>query len=87
VKRSNILERKNGALYTGITDNLERRIKENRRGKGGKFTRSFKVHNLLYYESYPTKSQALSRETQIKGWTRRKKFALIKGDLELLKRL
>ncbi|RKY30037.1 MAG: GIY-YIG nuclease family protein [Candidatus Omnitrophota bacterium] len=70
-----------------MIDNLERRIKEHRRGKGGKFTRSFKVHNLLYYESYPTKSQALRRETQIKGWTRRKKFALIKGDLELLKRL
>jgi predicted GIY-YIG superfamily endonuclease len=82
-----ILECKNGALYTGITNNLERRVKEHYRGKGGRFTQSFKVNKLLYSKIYPTKFQALKRETQIKGWTRRKKLALIKGDLELLKKL
>jgi putative endonuclease len=82
-----ILECKNNDLYTGITNNLERRIKEHKRGKGGKFTKSFKVKKLLYSELFSTKSQALRREAQIKGWTRKKKLALIKGDVKLLRQL
>ena len=82
-----ILECEEKSLYTGITDNLERRFEEHRNGKGGKFTHSFKVNNLLYSEKYWSKSDALKREAQIKGWTRKKKLALIAGDKVLLKKL
>lgn len=82
-----ILECKNGDLYTGITDNLQRRFDEHRAGKGGHFTKSFGPKEILYSEKCPDKSVVLKREAQIKGWTRKKKLALIKGDLELLKKL
>lgn len=82
-----ILECKDGRLYTGITDNIERRLEEHKTGKGGKFTHAFKVDKLLYSEPCGSKNEALKREAQIKGWTKRKKLVLIKGDVELSKTL
>ena len=82
-----ILECENKDLYTGITNNLERRFEEHRQRKGGHFTRSFGVNEFVYQEPHLTKQDALKRESQIKHWTRRKKLALIRGDLALLKRL
>jgi predicted GIY-YIG superfamily endonuclease len=82
-----ILECKDGSLYTGITDSLERRFEEHKSGKGGKFTHSFKVNKLLHSEPRDNKNEALKREAQIKGWTRKKKLALIKGNTALLKKL
>lgn len=82
-----ILKCKNGDLYTGITDNLQRRFKEHTSGKGGHFTKSFAAEEILFSEKHPDKSSALKREAQIKGWTREKKLALIKGDAALLKKL
>ena len=82
-----ILRCKNGDLYTGITDNVQRRFKEHLSGKGGHFTKSFIVEEILFSEKHPDKPSALKREAQIKGWTRKKKLALIKGDAELLKKL
>jgi len=72
-----ILECGNGDLYTGMTNNLEKRIKEHKAGKGGKFTRSFKVRRLVYSELCSDKSMALKRERQIKSWTRQKKLDLL----------
>lgn len=82
-----ILECQNRDLYTGITDNLERRFEEHRSGKGGHFTKSFGAKEILFSEEHLDKPSALKREAQIKCWTRKKKLALIKGDLELLKKL
>ena len=82
-----ILKCKNGDLYTGITDNLQRRFNEHASGKGGHFTKSFIAEETLFSEEHPDKLSALKREAQIKGWTRKKKLALVKGDLELLKKL
>lgn len=82
-----ILGCKNGSLYAGITDNLERRFEEHKAGKGGKFTRAFKVDKLLYSELCGSKNEALKREAQIKDWTRRKKLTLIQGDKALAKKL
>ena len=73
-----ILKCRNGSLYTGITDNLERRFKEHARGKGGHFTKSFGAEKILYSGQCPDKSSALKREAQIKSWTRPEKLALIK---------
>lgn len=82
-----IIECQNGDLYTGITDNVERRFTEHVQGKGGKFTRDIGAIKVLYKERFPSKEEARKREVQIKGWTRRKKFSLNKGDLRLLKQL
>ena len=57
---------RNGQLYTGITTDLDHRMKQHRA-------------RLLYSESYPDKHTAAKREKQIKGWTRKKKLALIGG--------
>jgi len=81
-----ILECKDKSLYTGITNNLERRFQEHRRN-----TTHYTSYNppikILYKEQHPTKSEAAKREAQIKGWTRKKKLTLIKGDIEKLKKL
>ncbi|MBW2173668.1 MAG: GIY-YIG nuclease family protein [Deltaproteobacteria bacterium] len=57
---------RNGQLYTGITTDLNHRMKQHRAG-------------LLYSEQYPDKYTAAKRERQVKGWTRKKKLALIGG--------
>ena len=70
---------KDGILYTGMTQDVARRISEHKNKNA--------AVKLLYKEDFPNKFQAAKREKQIKGWTRKKKFALIDGDFELLKRL
>ncbi len=75
-----ILECKNRSFYTGITNNLERRLEEHKNGKGGKFTRAFKANKLIYSEPYDTKNEALKREALIKSLTRKKKQGLISGN-------
>lgn len=71
-----ILESSNRKYYVGYTTDLDRRMKQHKEGKGAKFTRSFGFKKLLYHETYPTKSEALKREAQIKSWSRAKKEAL-----------
>ena len=67
-----------------MTSDIDRRFKEHASGKGGHFTSSFGVEKLLFTEEHPSRASALKRESQIKGWTKRKKLALIDGNLELL---
>jgi putative endonuclease len=64
-------------IYTGITNDLKRRVSQHRLGRGGRFTRTFGVTRLVYYETCPDKSQALKRELQIKRSGRQKKMELI----------
>ncbi|KKS26023.1 MAG: Excinuclease ABC C subunit domain protein [Parcubacteria group bacterium GW2011_GWC2_42_6] len=66
------------SIYTGITNNLERRFKEHADKIGGHYTRAHKVKKILYSEKYPTRSDALKREAQIKSWKRERKLALIR---------
>ena len=72
-----ILKCKDGSLYTGITNNLERRFLEHKDHKGGHYTSSHGVVERLYSEKFETRSEALKRESQIKGWRREKKLKLI----------
>ena len=72
-----ILKCRNNYLYTGITNDLKRRLDEHRQGKGGRFTRSFGARKLVYHEGCATRSDALTREAQIKSLTRQKKLALV----------
>ena len=64
-------------LYTGVTNDLQRRVFEHRSGKGGVFTNKYKIYKLVYYESGDEITMAISREKQIKGGSRQKKVDLI----------
>ena len=74
-----IIECKDGSLYTGITNNIESRIKQHNRGHGCRFTKFRIPVKLLYHEIFPIKDAALKREAEIKGWKREKKLALVAG--------
>jgi putative endonuclease len=67
----------NTALYTGVTNDLQRRVLEHRSGKGGLFTKKYKIYKLVYYEIGDDIRSAIVREKQIKAGSRMKKFALI----------
>ena len=64
-------------LYTGITDDVEKRLATHRAGKGAKYTRGRSPLKLVYVEEQPDKSAALRREYEIKQMTRQKKLELI----------
>ena len=72
-----ILRCGDGSLYTGWTNDLERRFSAHASGKGAKYTRSHLPVELVYYESLPGPHEAMSRERQIKALSRREKLALI----------
>lgn len=72
-----ILECKDGSLYTGITDDLGRRIAAHQAGKGAKYTRGRGPLVLRYTEKCTDKSQALRREIEIKRLSRQEKLQLI----------
>ncbi len=67
----------NTALYTGVTNDLSRRVLEHRSNKGSVFTRKYKLYKLVYYEMGDNISLAIAREKQIKGGSRNKKIELI----------
>ena len=69
------------SIYTGITNDLERRFQEHKNGVGGHYTKAHKVKNILYTEKFQTRSDALKRESQIKGWRREKKLDLVNNSL------
>ena len=81
-----ILECKNKSLYTGITNNLQRRFKKHL-NKTTHYTGYNPPTKIVYKEPFLTRSQALKREAQIKRWTRKKKLALVNKDYALLKHL
>ena len=75
-----ILECGDGSLYTGITDDLDRRLKAHSNGKGAKYTRGRGPRILRYQESCADHSAALKREISVKRMTREQKLQLISED-------
>ena len=75
-----ILRCSDGSLYTGWTNNLEKRLETHQQGKGAKYTRARLPVELVYFESYEEASQARKREAEIKKFSREKKLQLIKKD-------
>ena len=71
-----ILRCGDGTLYTGITDDVERRLAAHRSGKGAKYTRGRGPLELVHTEELEDKSTALKREAQIKKLSRSQKLAL-----------
>jgi len=74
-----ILASPSGTLYIGVTNNLERRIYEHKKGLVKGFTEKYDCKKLVYHEFYSDIKQAIKREKEIKGWKRYKKETLIKS--------
>ena len=72
-----ILKCSDGSLYTGITNNLERRFLEHSLGKGAKYTKGRGPLKLVYREICRDRSESLKRELQIKSMSRQKKHELL----------
>jgi putative endonuclease len=76
-----ILECADGSYYTGVTNDLERRIKEHNLGIDREsYTYLRRPLTLKHYEYFTDPEQAIMWEKKIKGWSRRKKKAMIEGD-------
>jgi putative endonuclease len=68
-----------GTLYTGMTNNLQRRVYQHKNKLNDGFTKKYNVNRLAYYEVFYDVKDAIAREKQIKGWRRSKKLDLIKS--------
>jgi len=64
-------------LYAGVTNDLARRVREHRLGEHEGFTKTYRVHRLVFFECFHDPRSAIAREKQIKSWRRDKKVALI----------
>ena len=76
-----------GSYYTGSTNDLERRLEQHQNGEGANHTKKRLPVSLLYYEEYQRIDEAFYREKQVQGWSRKKKEALIEGNVDLLPEL
>jgi putative endonuclease len=75
-----LASRKNGTLYVGVTNDLVRRAYDHKSNVIQGFTEKYRVHNLVYYESYTDVRDALTREKRLKKWKRQWKINLIESD-------
>ncbi|MCX7839585.1 MAG: GIY-YIG nuclease family protein [Anaerolineae bacterium] len=74
-----IMANRTRMLYTGVTNNLERRVYEHKNRIIPGFTSRYNITRLVYYEVFSDIRDAIAREKQIKGWLRAKKIALIES--------
>ncbi len=72
-----LASKRNGTLYVGVTNNLERRLYEHKNNLIQGFTSKYKVHSLVYYEQTNDIYSAIKREKQLKGWNRKWKLDLV----------
>ena len=75
-----IMTNSSGTLYTGMTNDLERRVYEHKHKLVEGFTKKYRLFRLVYFEETQSVRAAIEREKQIKGWSRKKKIALIESD-------
>ena len=77
-----ILRCADGTLYSGWTNNLEKRLAAHNSGKGAKYTKTRLPVELVYFESFDSKNEAMSREAQFKQLSREQKLKLINEKAE-----
>ena len=82
-----ILHCADGSYYTGHTDNLENRIAEHQSGEYKGYTSTRLPVKLLWSQECATRLEALSAEQQIKGWSRKKKEAMMRGDWKTVRQI
>jgi putative endonuclease len=75
-----LASKRNGTLYTGVTNNISRRVYEHKNNPTPDFTQKYNVHTLVYYEKHDSPETAIIREKQIKKWNRQWKINLIEKD-------
>ena len=75
-----VTNKKQGTLYTGVTNNLIKRIYEHKNGVVNGFTKKYQLHQLVYFEKHIDICEAILREKIIKKWRREWKFNLIERD-------
>ncbi len=66
-------------MYIGVTNDIEARIWEHKKGEGSFFTKKYKLTDLMYFEPIPGMQEAINREKQLKNWHRSWKWELVKG--------
>src|SRR4030042_36250 len=74
-----IMTNHKGTLYTGVTNDLMRRVHEHKNKEIDGFTKKYNIGRLVYYEQTNDVRRAIEREKQIKGWLRKKKVELIQS--------
>lgn len=74
-----LLRCNDGSLYCGWTNDIEKRLKNHKLGKAAKYTKARLPVELVYFEEYETKAEAMKRECAIKKLSRSKKLELIEG--------
>ena len=79
-----ILRCGDGSLYTGWTNHLTKRVADHNAGRGAKYTKAHLPVELVYYEIFETKEEAMKRECAIKKLSRPQKERLIESDMNLL---
>ena len=82
-----ILKCTDGSYYTGHTDNLEYRVAMHHEGRNDGYTKSRQPVTLVFSEQFGTRLEALEIEQRIKGWSRAKKEAMMRGDWDDVSRL
>jgi len=75
-----LTNKRNTVIYTGMTNNLKRRIYEHKQKIIKGFTKKYNVHKLVYYEVYKSPQRAIEREKQIKAGSRQNKINLIEDN-------
>ena len=80
-----LIRTKMGHLYTGVTQDVQRRFKEHQKqgGKGAKYLKGKKPLKLVFHKKIGSRSQALKTEVQIKKWPKKKKEALVNNEIPL----
>jgi putative endonuclease len=74
-----IMASKSRVLYVGVTNDIRRRVWEHKKDVNPGFTSKYRIHRLVYFESFTYVGNAIAREKCIKGWLREKKVALIRS--------
>ena len=76
-----IVKCSDGSLYTGWTNNLEKRIEDHKAGRGAKYTKARRPVILVYKEEFSTKQEAMRREWEIKQMSRKEKLSMINNSM------
>ena len=75
-----IMASKSRRIYTGVTNNIDRRVAQHKAGEIKGFTQRYKINRLVHYEQFQFVQNAIRREKEIKGWDRAKRVALIERE-------
>ena len=74
-----LTNKSNTVLYTGVTNDLQRRVKEHKNEEIDGFTKRYHLHKLVFFEEFSDITEAITFEKRIKHWTRAKKNALVES--------